>query len=70
MMRMRKSTDGKPLGMGLAWHVGRQGRESFVEHAGSGPGIDSLLRLYPKRGLLNRRAWKRQWLRARRRLRI
>lgn len=35
---MRKSTDGKPLGMGLAWHLGQQGRESFVEQAGSGPG--------------------------------
>jgi CubicO group peptidase (beta-lactamase class C family) len=51
MLRSQKSTDGKPLGMGLAWHLGRQGRESIVEHAGGGPGIDSLLRLYPERGL-------------------
>jgi CubicO group peptidase (beta-lactamase class C family) len=51
MLRMQKSTDGKPLGMGLAWHLGRQGRESFVEHSGGGPGIDSLLRIYPKQGL-------------------
>jgi hypothetical protein len=51
MLRSQKSTDGKPLGMGLAWHLGRQGRESFAEHAGGGPGIDSLLRLYPQRGL-------------------
>jgi CubicO group peptidase (beta-lactamase class C family) len=51
MLRMRKSADGRPLGMGLAWHLGRQGRESYAEHAGGGPGIDSLLRLYPERGL-------------------
>jgi CubicO group peptidase (beta-lactamase class C family) len=51
MLRMQKSTGGKPLGMGLAWHLGRQGRESFAEHAGGGPGIDSLLRIYPQRGL-------------------
>jgi len=51
MLRMQKSTDGKPLGMGLAWHLGRQGDESIVEHAGGGPGIDCLLRIYPKRGL-------------------
>jgi CubicO group peptidase (beta-lactamase class C family) len=51
MLRMQKSTDGKPLGMGLAWHLGRQGRESFMEHGGSAAGIDSLLRIYPKRKL-------------------
>jgi CubicO group peptidase (beta-lactamase class C family) len=51
MLTMQKSTGGKPLGMGLAWHLGRQGREPFVEHAGGGPGINSLLRIYPKRGL-------------------
>ena len=51
MLSMQKSTDGKPLGMGLAWHLGQQGREPFVEHGGGGPGIDSLLRIYPKRGL-------------------
>jgi CubicO group peptidase (beta-lactamase class C family) len=51
MLRMQMSTDGKPLGFGLAWHLGRQGSESIVEHAGGGPGIDTLLRLYPERGL-------------------
>ncbi len=51
MLSMQKSTAGKPLGMGLAWHLGQQGREPFAEHGGGGPGIDSLLRLYPKRGL-------------------
>jgi len=51
MLRMQKSTIGKPLGLGLAWHLGQQGRESIVEHGGGGPGIDSLLRIYPKRGL-------------------
>ena len=34
MLRMQVSTDGKPLGLGLAWQLGRQGRESFVEQAG------------------------------------
>jgi CubicO group peptidase (beta-lactamase class C family) len=51
MLSMQKSTSGKPMGMGLAWHLGQQGREPFVEHAGGGPGIDSLLRIYPKLGL-------------------
>ena len=51
MLSMQKSTAGKPLGMGLAWHLGQQGREPFVEHGGGGPGIESLLRLYPRRGL-------------------
>jgi CubicO group peptidase (beta-lactamase class C family) len=51
MLTMQKSTDGKPLGMGLAWHLGQRGREPFVEHAGGGPGINTLLRIYPKRGL-------------------
>jgi CubicO group peptidase (beta-lactamase class C family) len=51
MLRSQKSTDGKPLGMGLAWHLGRRGRESFAEHKGGEAGIDSLLRLYPERGL-------------------
>jgi CubicO group peptidase (beta-lactamase class C family) len=51
MLRVQKSTDGKPLGFGLAWHLGRQGQEGIVEHAGGGAGIDSRLRLYPKRGL-------------------
>ncbi len=51
MLSMQKSTDGKPLGMGLAWHLGQQGRERFVEHLGGGPGINSLLRIYPRRGL-------------------
>ena len=51
MLSMQKSTAGKPMGMGLAWHLGQQGREPFMEHAGGGPGIDSLLRIYPGRGL-------------------
>jgi CubicO group peptidase (beta-lactamase class C family) len=51
MLTMQKSTEGKPLGFGLAWHVGRQGREPFVEHGGGGAGIESLLRIYPRRGL-------------------
>lgn len=51
MLSVQKSTDGKPLGIGLAWHLGRQGRESFAEHGGGGPGIESLLRIYPKLGL-------------------
>jgi CubicO group peptidase (beta-lactamase class C family) len=51
MLRMQKSRDGKPLGFGLAWFLGQQGRERIVEHGGGGPGIDSLLRIYPSRGL-------------------
>jgi CubicO group peptidase (beta-lactamase class C family) len=51
MMRMQKSTEGRPLGMGLAWQLGRQGKESFVEHPGGAAGIDCLLRLYPDRRL-------------------
>jgi CubicO group peptidase (beta-lactamase class C family) len=41
MQSMQKSTYGKPLGFGLAWYLERQGRESIVEHAGGGPGIDA-----------------------------
>jgi CubicO group peptidase (beta-lactamase class C family) len=51
MMRAQKSNDGKPLRYGLGWAVGQQGRDPFVEHSGGGPGIDSLLRFYPKQGL-------------------
>jgi CubicO group peptidase (beta-lactamase class C family) len=51
MLSMQKSTAGKPMGMGLAWHLGQQGHGPFVEHAGGGPGIDSLLRIYARRRL-------------------
>jgi CubicO group peptidase (beta-lactamase class C family) len=51
MLSMQKSTSGRPLGFGLAWFLGQQGREPYAEHGGGGPGIDSLLRIYPKQGL-------------------
>ncbi|UCF96604.1 MAG: beta-lactamase family protein [Spirochaetaceae bacterium] len=51
MMSVQKSNDGKPLPYGLGWVVGRQGRDPYVEHAGGGEGIDSLLRFYPKQNL-------------------
>jgi CubicO group peptidase (beta-lactamase class C family) len=51
MLKMQESPDGRPLGMGLAWHLGRQGRESFAEHAGGAAGVETLLRIYPRRGL-------------------
>jgi len=51
MLEMQESTDGRPLGMGLAWHLGRQGREGFAEHGGGAAGVDTLLRIYPGRGL-------------------
>jgi CubicO group peptidase (beta-lactamase class C family) len=51
MLAMQKSTDGKPLGFGLGWQIGRSGRETFAQHPGGGPGINSLLRIYPRLGL-------------------
>ena len=51
MLTMQKSTDRKPLGIGLSVFLGRQGREPYGEHAGGGPGIDALLRFYPKQNV-------------------
>lgn len=51
MMSMQKSNSGKPLDMGLGWFLGCQGKYSYAGHAGGGPGIDSLLRIYPKHDL-------------------
>jgi CubicO group peptidase (beta-lactamase class C family) len=48
MMTPQKSNDGEPQIFGIGWKVGIGGRPAYVEHAGGGPGIDSLLRVYPK----------------------
>ncbi len=51
MMVAQESVGGDPLTFGLGWRVGRVGRTRYVEHSGGGPGIDSLLRVYPRKGI-------------------
>jgi CubicO group peptidase (beta-lactamase class C family) len=51
MQRMQKSTDGRPLGRGIGWVLRQEKGENVLEHAGGGPGISTLMRLYPKRRL-------------------
>ena len=52
MTTMQKSNDGVPFGMGLGWFLGRDDTGNYVEHSGGGPGINSLLRFYPRSGLV------------------
>ena len=51
MWRMQKSASGEPLGIGLGWFIGRDELGTYVEHEGGGPGIDAILRIYPRRDL-------------------
>jgi len=51
MMTAQKTADGTPMAFGLGWKVVKDGRASYIEHSGGGPGIDSLLRVYPKEGI-------------------
>jgi hypothetical protein len=39
------------LGLGLGCLLSRDGYRQVVEHAGGGPGIESLLRFYPREDL-------------------
>jgi CubicO group peptidase (beta-lactamase class C family) len=49
MTRAQRSNDGETLPFGLGWIVRPAGRTSYSEHGGGGPGIESLLRVYPKK---------------------
>jgi CubicO group peptidase (beta-lactamase class C family) len=52
MMTPQKSNDGDPQLFGIGWRVGIGSRPAYVGHSGGGPGIDSLLRVYPKEGVV------------------
>ncbi len=51
MQRMQRSPDGRPFDRGLGWALRQEKGEQILEHAGGGPGINSLMRLYPQRRL-------------------
>lgn len=51
MLTMQTGADRTPLGFGLALQVGKRGREPYAGHPGSGEGIESFLRFYPRRGV-------------------
>jgi CubicO group peptidase (beta-lactamase class C family) len=51
MLTMQRSNDRSPLGLGLGCFLSRDGYRQVVEHAGGGPGIESLLRFYPREDL-------------------
>jgi len=51
MQRMQRSKDGRPLGRGIGWVLRQEKGETILEHAAGGPGIDTLMRIYPKRRL-------------------
>ena len=51
MVAPQKTLDGDKQIFGLGWKVGVGARPAYVEHSGGGPGIDSLLRVYPNQGL-------------------
>ena len=51
MQRMQRSRDGRPLGRGIGWVLRKEKGETIAEHAGGGPGIDTLMRMYPSRRL-------------------
>jgi CubicO group peptidase (beta-lactamase class C family) len=51
MQRMQRSGDDRPLGRGIGWVLRQEKGETVLEHAGGGPGISTLMRLYAKRRL-------------------
>jgi CubicO group peptidase (beta-lactamase class C family) len=51
MKRIQRSPDGRPFDRGLGWVLRLEKGEKTLEHGGGGPGIDTLMRLYPKRRL-------------------
>jgi len=51
MQQMQRSADGQPFDRGLGWALQQEKGEEILEHAGGGPGIEALMRLYPKRRL-------------------
>ena len=51
MRKEQRARDGRPLEWALGWAVREEKGERVVEHGGGGPGIDCLMRVYPKRHL-------------------
>ncbi len=51
MRQVQRARDGRPLGWALGWVVRKEKGETVAEHAGGGPGIDCLMRIYPDRRL-------------------
>jgi CubicO group peptidase (beta-lactamase class C family) len=51
MRQLQRSKDGRPLRWGLGWALRTENGEAVAEHAGGGPGIDCLMRIYPDRRL-------------------
>ena len=51
MQRMQRAPDGRPFDRGLGWVLRQEKGEEVLEHGGGGPGINTLMRLYPKRRL-------------------
>ena len=47
MQEIQLSTAGEPLPISLGWFVVDDPEHPYVEHAGGGPGIRTLMRLYP-----------------------
>jgi len=51
MQQMQRSVDGRPFDRGLGWVLRQEKEDQILEHAGGGPGIETLMRLYPQRKL-------------------
>jgi len=51
MQEIQFSTAGEPLPISLGWFVVDDPEHPYVEHAGGGPGVRTLMRLYPDDGL-------------------
>jgi CubicO group peptidase (beta-lactamase class C family) len=51
MQENQLSTDGSPLGFGLAWWVGKDKIGNYVYHTGNGAGSEGNMRIYPGLGI-------------------
>jgi CubicO group peptidase (beta-lactamase class C family) len=51
MRQMQRAPDGRPFDRGLGWVLRQEKGEETLEHGGGGPGINTLMRVYPKRRL-------------------
>ena len=51
MQEMQLSTAGDALGHGLGWKISDDDERLSVQHSGSGPGVQALMRLYPNEGV-------------------
>jgi CubicO group peptidase (beta-lactamase class C family) len=51
MRQAQRSTTGRTLNWSLGWVLRQEKGEEVIEHGGGGPGIDDLMRIYPRRRL-------------------